>query len=242
MRRRKAFSIVELVVVLSILSLLGTLTVWGIGTTIEASKRADTVSRVNVLSSALVEGMQRGMPKQGPWYDAGVRGTHSTRTGSFWKIHRETTVIIPGTPPVTEFHCWPVVLRPGPISETSDLFLNTGIAMRVVAKRPVVDRALSNMPTSTIATYPVVVDTAGGGTVTLQVPFVLDSWNRPLLFCPGSGVFIGTAPPVTGEPVRTSNGATPYLGTDWPTGGMMPFFFSAGPDGDPSTWGDNITP
>jgi prepilin-type N-terminal cleavage/methylation domain-containing protein len=109
----------------------------------------------------------------------------------------------------------------------------TEVVMQAMLTIPENQTIITNLPASKIVKDPVT-----------GITLLLDGWGNIICFSPGgglTGVYVDPvdANPVDSTQVITSEGVQPY---GYPAGGFIagtpvanqPFFFSAGPDGDPS--------
>jgi prepilin-type N-terminal cleavage/methylation domain-containing protein len=223
---RKGFTLVELIIAIGIMALLLTIGVYGVRSTLEATREAgtrQTIAGVNSLLSERVKSIGANVyPAQ--WYHNGVYGAHNGSAPGLWiapartwvgssESYQPTTVADTTIP--EDYTLW-----------QSDLLRNTVIIFNDLSRFPNGRAALAKMTTAKVT-----VD-VNGAPLTALIP--TDGWGRPLLFAPGIGI---TVDGVTVYQQSTSvTYAVPFGGK----GGTYPYVFSAGKEGNPSVMANVI--
>lgn len=242
---KRGFTLLEVLVAVAIIAVLaGLLFVVGRSTG-QASQIEQT--RMAVQQSRSITEVFRAQPSTlSPlgWVVGGVYGVHAPTDGvakPFWQVWR---VDVSG-------QSWPMQIRSEAISTDPAEWVNSELAVNSILAWESIEKQYAtygDVMQNTVAASVVV----GGQTHTVHVP--VDAWRRPLLICPGAGMTTN-ASPVYKDEIRHFNGETAeYLvisvkaqelpqvvaRTRWGAHKPSFGFFSAGPDGDPSTFADNI--
>jgi prepilin-type N-terminal cleavage/methylation domain-containing protein len=220
---KRGFTLIELVIALSIMLILAALVTGGMRSMMENQREAQTRQAIASTNAIISERLRTIGANIYPaaWYHNGVYGMHNTAgpglwTRPYWKwdavqsryVIQPTTVVdtaIPDDPAL-----W----------SSSDLLRNTVIVFNDLDRSANGKKALSAMRTVTMT---VLIDSAP---MTARIP--VDGWGRPLLFSPAVGV---TADGSTVYQQSTTVANDAALGVN---GGTYPYAFSAGKDGNPS--------
>jgi prepilin-type N-terminal cleavage/methylation domain-containing protein len=237
---KKAFTLIEVLATLTIICILGGL-IFAVGGSVFKSSHVQSTRVTVQLSRNLVaeHGMKGADGENLEWLLGGVLAQHAPndRYAFYVKYHQDSTA---------PYQSWPMVVDAGeiptdPAQWTSDTVLNSVLAWEYIGR--IIPRRLPD------EAKPVTVTIAG---VPHTTRVLFDAWGRPLIFCPGAGM-VTAANPAKGDRVQFFDGedagylvpldpaqdADPKLPSKWPFRRSWGFF-SAGPDGDPSTFADNI--
>ena len=217
---RKAFTLVELIVAISIIAILLALGVYGVTSALEATREASTRQTVAAVNSLLSERVKslNGQIYPAQWYHRGVYAQHNTAFPGLWispfrtfvgtvLTHEPTTVVDTSIP--DDGSLW-----------TSDLLRNTVIIFAELNRLPSAQTAIAKLKTISVTAD------INGVPVTAMIP--ADGWGRPLLFAPGLGVT------VDGTTVYQKSTSVTYSVPFGGMGGTYPFVFSAGKNGNPA--------
>ena len=217
---RKAFTLVELIVAISIIAILLALGVYGVTSALEATREASTKQTLAGINSLLSERVKslNGQIYPARWYHRGVYAQHNTAFPGLWispfrtfvgtvLTHEPTTVVDTAIP--DDGATW-----------TSDLLRNTVIIFAELNRFPAPHAAIAKLKTISVTVN------INGVPVTAMIP--VDGWGRPLLFAPGVGIT------TDGVTVYQQSTAVAYSVPFGGKGGTYPFVFSAGKDGNPS--------
>jgi prepilin-type N-terminal cleavage/methylation domain-containing protein len=215
---KRAFTLIEIVVALSIMLVLAGLTISIMQSVREGNREAATRLTLQAVNSILSEHTRsvgvNVYPRE--WYHDGVYGPHNTAGPGLW---------------IAPFRAWNTaqaryVIQPTIITDAaipddpamwnSDLLRNTVIAFNAINKT-VGGTKINAMKTVQVTA------TINGAAVTTRIP--TDAWGRPILFSPAVGV---TVDGVTVLQQSTAVANDARLGT---AGGTFPFCFSAGKNG-----------
>jgi prepilin-type N-terminal cleavage/methylation domain-containing protein len=233
---RKAFTLLELIVVIAIITVLAGITLLGVRHIMGKMDENETRASLEVCRSMFGVVRDKGYTAPGFWFQDGVAGVYAVPQspppkGSFWRLasHDHPT-----------YTALDDLANP---SLTDDLFTNTIAAFAHMQLHPEARKMIDSLPAKQLRTYSLPYTYAGNsGTLTAHV--LLDAWQNPVVFIPASGYSSGA-----GQPITTSAGVMPHDPSQWPPvetppkwppGKAQSYFLSAGPDGRLSTTADNI--
>lgn len=235
--RRKAFTVIELLIVIGILAILVAVTAYAMTGLMSRQKVSATrVTLQNVRSMvAELEVVAKGLNRQPAqmW----VSGAQ-TPLGTPIDIWRDANPTAAGNNPL---------LAPKNVRKEvaladsasniqtqryqSDAILNTQLVMGLLRSAPNNTKLFAQLPSNQLMSEPIPIATprllvnANG---TANPPMVLDAWGNPIIFVPSAGLWNVVAGDVLRNAVATTLG-----GPDGPiqSRDVRPFFASAGPDG-----------
>lgn len=227
MKRQRAFTLVELVVVMGIILILIGLAMVGMRTLDKSAKEKSTKAALETAKSMLAELQTAGGI-------SGVTDIYST----------------PPTPPTANQIKQPdkVTLDDyeGGVStgryKSDAVKLTQQVMFRLLAI-PANKAVFQKLPAERLLRKP-----GNGPSITPEMqmlsgeiypPLLLDGWGNPIIFVPWDGLSEVKIGSVVDNRVKSNEVVTPSTGPDKFTTGR-PFWASAGPDGDFSTGDDNI--
>jgi prepilin-type N-terminal cleavage/methylation domain-containing protein len=247
---RGGFTLIEILVVIGVILILIGLFFGGMKKWTESSKRQITVTRIEMLQSALGELEAAGHNQfQQQWFfappnaavflDASQVGNVTNDIEPPPSTPPSKTIMVAGVPTTLgvdsrynamQYMIYPATTSAPPMPGASGgaptaAYPQFGIMAKLMTL-PTVAKAIAALPSSSIASATVKV-----GTVSVSYPVILDGWGNPILFVPSSGitnVYLNT----------NTNSWNPVPTVTAPDG--RPFFVSAGPDGDFLKGDDNI--
>ncbi|HEV8293391.1 MAG TPA: hypothetical protein VGP94_15750 [Tepidisphaeraceae bacterium] len=210
--RRKAFTTIEILLVVGVLVILIGIVVWGLkgaGSSAAGNSTRTTLQNLTGMSEEL---------------------NRKTKLAGFENIY---TAPLPTPPPV-----FPTGPETAPNLVTSDskntdrfgaAVRRTGIVMNRLASIPDNKKSLQNLPSDQLMSIP------SGAPGVPEAAVVLDGWKNPILFVPAAGLEnvrfkSGITPP------QPAGAAAPVIRSP----DNRPFWASAGPDGSFSNGDDNI--
>ena len=275
--RRRGFTLIEILITIGIIMVLIGIAAYGLSRVSMTSKINATRVTLGNLKSMVAEldaaaGLKGRQPAQWAWTADGMRQTVPTppagQTINVWLDADPSTVTTPpGTTPPE-----PLLVPAGPVTSEfsanggirykSDAVVNTQLIMQQLLSVPRNKEALSQIPAEQrMETLPGGFAHGANEGITFgtdrkpTTPIVLDAWQNPIIFVPGSGLcgndnttaddamWIGgerTNPvPADLKFVKVQQSGTntvpPIQAPD-----RRPFWASAGPDGDFRTADDNL--
>ena len=266
--RRKAFTLIEILVAVSIIAILASIVTYGVRSAIAgAQDRQTRVAIENATAMFREAGHNGSLPVPAGWYWQGVYGDWSLNAAGYRNSAGDAFWTYPYRSPDVLGNGEPLVVQPGPVG--GDVLLNTVIAYGSIERNPAVLKMVQNMPAGTAKSVTVV----GPDSRVFTAVVPLDAWGNPILLIPAAGYVIGAVPaPVVVRPVTQADllviqsaAVVPYV-LQWVPdgiGGRTPnpqglsaadqaaaipayvapgswFCVSAGKDGDVSTAGDNV--
>lgn len=220
---RKAFTLIEMLVVIAIIAILGGIALYALrGAGNSAKIQATRITLENAKSILAEYELQTkfAVPPQGWWQSDLPLPPGTWRippvAEDFWHSVSPTAGIQP-TPS-------PILVTTGENDRTNSLAVqNTVMAMQAIATIPANRAAIGKLPSNRLLS----VTCTGGPGYTTQL--LLDDWGNPIIFVPASGLGRPGAPVnVGGNPITIQ------------APNNRPFFASAGPDGNFATGDDNI--
>lgn len=231
--KRRAFTLVEILVVLGIMAVLAAIAVTSMGRVLESQKRTETKGELANAKSMFAD------------YDAATS----------LKVQPIGFSTGGGVTPPAELDFWTIPTRnPNarggaivPIQATDPMDTRTTqIVMGMITKTGNAKSTLSHLPKDSVRQLPLIP--AGNGLPPVDAaPILLDAWQNPIIFVPAAGLGGVT---LNGKPgdasavtrIITSGGTQasipPTQSNLFP--GARPFFASAGPDGSFVTGDDNL--
>ena len=220
-RRRRAFTIIELLVVIGIILILIGLFFGGAKVITAQAKERDTKQILETCKS-MFENYRQGTKLAR--YPAGISfgpvGTVSTTTT--WYTAQESAIGSVTPDALGLSNSGPMPASP------SQILTDTVLVFSALESLPENQTIIANLPASKKINITV-------GTATVALP--LDGWGNPILFVPGGGltnIFIDPVDNGNTTQVMTSTGvqANGYTIAAGTISSSQPFFVSAGPDGD----------
>lgn len=218
--RRRGFTLVELLTVISILVILAGLVLWGALTMVGRMHVTSTRATMESLKSMMgeYEAKTRFTSRPRVWFWGGVdQPTAVADMTDFWKVPQYTNNLTGFGPLALPA---PILTTP---QSTDDAIRNTAVAIFEMRKIPSIKTAFDKLPTKIIQTH-----TDNG----VNYPVVVDAWGNVIIFVPATGLNIigntGVLRVLRTSGIFTNNGnAAANLASN-----DRPFFASSGPDGD----------
>jgi prepilin-type N-terminal cleavage/methylation domain-containing protein len=253
---RRGFTIIELLVVVSIISVLAAIVLVAGNSVLASGKRNATQDVLRVLDTALEAYItsKDGLPPAlvNVWITdaaANARDENAKRLVPLGDVRVGTQVAPADTS----------------LDPTLHVVNSAGLFVQVASTVPNAKGHIDSVPQKFMAPRPML----GTGSTSTQILTPLDSWNRPIRFVMPSfdGVIGATPISAAGAAVNLDSANFPpkpnrtdiyafasvrrnnyYTGSAPPFGdsdggravGRRPYFYSAGPDGNPATIEDNI--
>lgn len=227
MKRQRAFTLIELIVVMGILLVLIGLVTVGMRALAKSAKEKSTKSALETAKSMLAELQTAGGI-------ADVTAIYSSLTPA-------NQIEQPGNVTLDAYLGNAATGR-----YKSDAVKWTQQVMIKLLAVPANKAVLQKLPTERLLRKP-----GNGPAITPEMqlvsgeiypPLLLDGWGNPIIYVPSDGlskVIIGNDLPPKDYRIKSNEVITPSTGPDKFTTGR-PFWASAGPDGDFSTGDDNI--
>ncbi|HEX4797451.1 MAG TPA: prepilin-type N-terminal cleavage/methylation domain-containing protein [Humisphaera sp.] len=253
MRQRKAFTLLELMIVTGVIVLLAALAVTAYTKLVNSSAERGTATNLQNAQSLLAEYEQAaGLGR------FGAGDPNFPYEGGFLTFSGDTTLPI-GAPPGPPTLVKQIVLTgsvavssprrlPGSPGAGGDFpysldrnnenaVFNTAAVMMYIARLPQASTTLNNLPARSFLQ-------ANGKAVTLggvPAPVLLDGWSNPIIYVPPGGMIVQIKGQATLSLVRSS-GVTPFTPGTVPSlkSADRPFWASAGQDGNFDTGDDNV--